>query len=126
MKKTILTALLSTLLSAQLFADCSVLNFGAPITTQKVKLFGLDEKENIKVVDYQVAYATKGRFYRDENGKLQLKSFNDAYSEFFNYVKETAMEECNKNKYQSIVNLDIKYFIDENNYFFTATFNYIN
>ena len=49
MKKTILTTLLSILLSAQLFADCSVLNFGAPITTQKVKLFSSDEKENIKV-----------------------------------------------------------------------------
>ena len=48
----------------------------------------------------------------------KLKSFNDAYSEFFNHVKTTAIEECKINKYQGIVNMDVKYFVDENNFSF--------
>lgn len=126
MKKIILSTLLSTVLSAQLFADCNVLNFGPYIPMQKIKLFGSNDKETGQVVDYQSLHSSKGRFYRDETGKLQLRTFNDAYGEFFNYVKDTASEECKNNKYQGIVNVDIKYFVDENNYFFTATYNHIN
>ncbi len=126
MKKIILSTLISTVLSAQLFADCNVLNFGQYIPTQKIKFFGSNDKETGQVVDFQSVYSSKGRFYRDENGKLQLRTFNDAYGEFFNYVKTTAFEECKNNKYQGIVNVDIKYFVDENNYFFTATYNHIN
>lgn len=89
-------------------------------------MFGSDEKVSGQVIDFQVVYSTKGRFYKDENGKLQLRTFNDAYGEFFKYLKDTAIQECQNNKYQGIVNVDIKYFVDENNFFFTATFNYIN
>ncbi len=126
MKKIILGTLVSTFLSAQLFADCNVLNFGSQIPNQKIKLFGSDEKVSGQVIDFQAVYSTKGRFYKDENGKLQLRTFNDAYGEFFKYLKDTAIQECQNNKYQGIVNVDIKYFVDENNFFFTATFNYIN
>ena len=126
MKKIILGTLVSTFLSAQLFADCNVLNFGSQIPRQKIKLFGSDEKETGQVVDFQAVYSTKGRFYKDTDGKLQLRTFNDAYGEFFNYLKESAIQECKNNKYQGIVNVDIKYLVDENSFFFTATFNYIN
>lgn len=126
MKKIILGSLISAFLSTQIYADCNTPNFGAYIPTQKIKLFGSSEKETGQVVDYQAIYASKGRFYRDSDGKLQLKTFNDAYSEFFNHVKNTAIEECKTNKYQGIVNMDVKYFVDENNFFFSATYNYIN
>ncbi|WP_419673061.1 hypothetical protein [Aliarcobacter butzleri] len=125
MKKVILGTLISTILSSQLFASCEVLNFGAYTPTQKFKLFGKDEK-TLQVVDFQSVYSTTGKFYRDSDGKLQLKKFNDAYGEFFNYLKETAFEECKTNKYQGIVNVDIKFFVDENSYFFTATYNHLN
>lgn len=68
MKKIILSTLLSTVLSAQLFADCNVLNFGPYIPMQKIKLFGSNDKETGQVVNV----------------------------------------------------------VDENNYFFTATYNHIN
>ena len=125
MKKIILGTLISTILSSQLFASCEVLNFGSYTPTQKLKLFGKDEK-TLQVVDFQSVYSTTGRFYRDSDGKLQLKKFNEAYGEFFNYLKETAFEECKTNKYQGIVNVDIKFFVDENSYFFTATYNHLN
>lgn len=126
MKKIILGTLVSTLFSAQLFANCEVLNFGPHIPTQKFKLFGANDEKTIQVVEYQTVYSTTGRFYRDSDGKLQLRKFNEAYGDFFNYLKETATQECKTNKYQGIVNIDIKYFVDENNYFFSATYNYIN
>jgi hypothetical protein len=126
MKKIILGTLVSVFLSTQIYADCNTLNFGPHIPTQKIKFFGSSEKETGQVVGYQAIYSTKGRFYRDSDGKLQLKTFNDAYGEFFNYVKATAFEECKTNNYQGIVNVDIKYVVDENNYFFTATYNNIN
>lgn len=126
MKKIILGTLVSSFLSAQLFADCNIINFGSSTPTQKIKLFGSNEKESGQVVDFQAIYSTKGRFYKDENGKLQLRTFNDAYGEFFNYLKDTAIQECKTNKYQGIVNMDIKYFVDENSFFFSATYNHIN
>lgn len=126
MKKIILGTLVSAFLSAQLFADCEVLNFGSPIPNQKIKLFGSDEKVSGQVVDFQAIYATKGKFYRDEEGKLKLRTFNDAYGEFFKELKETAIQECKDKKYQGIVNVDIKHMVDENNYFLTATYNYTN
>ena len=126
MKKIILGTLLSSVLAVHLVADCNIINFGSSAVNPKVKLFGAEEKVSGQVVDYQVVYATQSRFYRDSDNKLQLKAFNDAYGEFFKYMKSTAIEECKTNKYQGVVNVDIKYVVDENNFFFSATYNYIN
>jgi hypothetical protein len=126
MKKLIIGTLLSVLISEQVFADCNIINFGSQTPTNKIKFFGSSEKETGQVVDFQAIYSTKSRFYRDSENKLQLKSFNDAYGDFFNYVKETAMQECKDRNYQGIVNMDIKYFVDENSFFFTATYNHTN
>lgn len=87
MKKIILGTLVSILFSAQLFANCEVLNFGPHIPTQKFKLFGANDEKAIQVVEYQTVYSTTGRFYRDSDGKFQLKKFNEAYGDFFNYLK---------------------------------------
>lgn len=126
MKKLIIRTLLAVLLSEQVFADCNIINFGPEIQTNKIKLFSSSEKESGQVIDFQAIYSTKGRFYKDSENKLQLKTFNDAYGEFFSYLKDTAIEECEEKKYQGIVNMDVKYFVDENSFFFSATYNYIN
>jgi len=126
MKKIILGSLLSSVLAVHLVADCNIINFGSPAVNPKVKLFGAEEKVSGQVVDYQSLYATKSRFYRDSDNKLQVKGFNDSYGEFFKYLKNTAIEECKANKYQGVVNVDIKYIADENYFYFSATYNYIN
>jgi uncharacterized protein involved in tolerance to divalent cations len=126
MKRLIIRTLLSVLISDQVFADCNIINFGPQTQASKIKFIGSSEKESGQVVDFQAIYSTKGRFYRDTENKLQLKTFNDAYGEFFTYIRDTASKECKEKNYQGIVNMDVKHFVDENTYFFSATYNYIN
>ena len=120
MNKIISSTLLVGLLGTSLFADCKVLNFGQ-INQNPYKIFGTNE--NPKVVDYQAFFASKPIVYRDLENKFQVKTFSDAYNEFFNYVKENAVKECTTNSYKGLSNLDIKYFIDDKYYYFSATVN---
>jgi uncharacterized protein involved in tolerance to divalent cations len=113
MKKIVWGSLLSSFLAVQGLANCDVLNFGP------------NEKSSRQIVDFQSVYATKGRVYRDAENKLQIKGFNDSYGEFFAYLQNTAIKECKANKYQGVVNVNIKYIADENYFYFSATYNYI-
>ncbi|WP_418179151.1 hypothetical protein ACNSOO_10145 [Aliarcobacter lanthieri] len=123
MNKIVSSILLIGSLSTSLFGDCKVLNFGEPNQIQ-IKIFGSNEV--LKVVDYQAFSSSKLIVYRDLENKFQVKSFSDAYNEFFNYVKENAIKECTSSKYKGISNMDIKYQIDDNYYYFSATLNYLN
>ena len=123
MNKIISSSLIVGSLSASLFADCKVLNFGE-INQNPYKIFGVNE--NFKLVNYQAFSASKPIVYRDLENKYQVKSFSDAYNEFFNYVKENSIKECTTNSYKGISNLDIKYFVDDKYYYFSATLNYFN
>ena len=78
MKKLIIRTLLSVLISEQVFADGNIINFAPQTQAIKIIFFGSSEKESGQVVDFQGIYSTKGRFYRDTENKLQLKTFNDA------------------------------------------------
>ena len=123
MKKIISGFVLISLQSTNLFADCKVLNFGEA-NQKEFKLFGSEER--LKVVDYQAYTSAKSIVYKDSENKFQVKSFPDAYNEFFNYAKESAIKECEINNYKGISNLDIKYQVDDKYYYFSATLNYVN
>lgn len=123
MNKFISSILSVGVLATSVFADCKILNFGEP-NQNPFKFFG--KNENLKVIDYQAYTASKPIVYRDSDNKFQVKSFSDAYNEFFTYVKENAIKECTQNSYEGISNLDIKYVIDDKYYYFSATLNYIN
>ncbi|TLS70991.1 hypothetical protein FE246_08480 [Aliarcobacter thereius] len=122
MKKIISTLLLTTTLSTTLFADCEVLNFGEP-NQNPIKLLGTNEVP--KVVNYNAYSVSKPIAYYDSKNKMQIKSFTDAYGEFFRYVRDSAIEDCKEGGYKEIANVDIKFQIDERYYYFAATLNYI-
>jgi len=64
------------------------------------------------------------RFYYDENKKMQLKSYSDAFLEFNGKALKYIKDECKKYKLKSIYNYKVNSIIEERTYHFNATYDF--
>lgn len=104
---------ISVLISLSLNAnECQIISSPA---TKNTDVIGTD------AVALSISHA-----YYDENKKMQIKSYSDAFLEFnkkaINYIKD----ECKKYKIKKIYNYQIHSIIDKNYYHFNATYDFSN
>ena len=64
------------------------------------------------------------KFYYDDNNKMQIKSYTDAFLEFNKKALEYINKDCKKYKLKSIYNYKIESMVQEKMYHFNATFDY--
>ncbi len=107
MKRSIV---LLSLFGSLLFAQCKIVS--SPAT-------------NISDVAGVDAYAMSiSKVYYDKQGKIQLKSYQDAYISFFNTVLKAIEDSCAKYGIRNIYNLKIDSKVDKNSYYFSATYDF--
>lgn len=59
-----------------------------------------------------------------ENKKMKLRSYRDAYLDFYNQAVEYIQKGCKKNKITKIYNFNVNSIVDKDYYHFNATWDY--
>lgn len=67
---------------------------------------------------------TYSRVYYDKDSKLQIKSFHDAYIDFFKDATDYVQEQCKKYKVRHIYNFKVGSNVDKDYYYFYATYDF--
>jgi len=66
------------------------------------------------------------RFYYDENQKMQIKGYSDAFLEFNGKAIKYIEDQCKEYKIKTIYNYQVHQLIEENYYHFNATYDFSN
>ncbi len=109
-KKFILSGLLLVSVLNLNAADCSIISSPA---TNLDKVTGVDARAE-----------TISRFFYDENKKMKLKNYPDAYIEFFKNTLTGIKADCKKYNISHIYNLKVTSTLDDNYYYFSVTYDY--
>ncbi|MEA3370891.1 MAG: hypothetical protein U9Q40_06085 [Campylobacterota bacterium] len=110
MTKKFKLSALAVLISASLSADCLIIS--SPATNLKL-ISGVDARAQ-----------SISKIYYDENGKMQIKGYADAYIQFFSETTKNIKADCKKYNISNIYNLKIESSTDKNYYYFNATYDF--
>jgi len=62
--------------------------------------------------------------YYDKNKKMQLKSYKDAYIDFYTQAENYIKDNCQKANITKVYNFNVNSIIDKNYYHFNATWDF--
>jgi len=111
MKKTIITMSLGLLCTTNIFAkDCKISSSPAQ---------SINDIRGTDAVALSISHV-----YYDKNKKMQIKSYQDAYLDFYKKAKDYIKKDCKKYKMTKIYNFNINSMIDKNYYHFNATWDF--
>lgn len=101
--------LLSTMLNAN---DCPIISSPA--------------MKNSDVIGTDAVALSISQVYYDDNQKMQIKSYTDAFLDFHKKAMDYIKDECKKYKIKKVYNFQIHTNIDKNYYHFNATYDFSN
>ena len=97
-------------LAAFLHADCNIISSAAK---------DLGELRGTDAVALSLSKA-----YYDDDKKMQIRSYSDAYLDFYKQATDYIQEDCEKYGFKVIYNFKVNHLVDENYYHFNATWDF--
>ena len=94
------------------------------LSAEECKIISSPAMNKQNVVGTDAVALSISRFYYDENKKMKIKSYSDAFLEFHNKAIKYIKGECVKYKIKNIYNFQTHQLLEENHYHFNATYDF--